>query len=86
MDDLRANDEEGVGGQEAESFDQQFRQRLVELRKGLGWTQERMANALGIPVSTFMAYENHAVAPMYLLPRLALISGRTLSWLLTGYG
>jgi transcriptional regulator with XRE-family HTH domain len=80
------NAEETSVDPEAEYYNRQFRQRLVELRQGLGWTQERMASALSLPLSTYKKYEIRSMPPMYLVPRLALISGRTLSWLLTGYG
>src|SRR5262249_42607797 len=61
------------------AFDAQFRARLVEVRRGLGWPQVRMATALGVSPDAYKKYEIRSAFPMYLLPRLALISGRTLS-------
>lgn len=71
---------------EAENFNQQVRQRLIEVRKGLGWSQSRMASALGVSGEKYKKYETYSVFPIYLLPRLVFVSGRTFSWLLTGYG
>ena len=71
---------------EAERFNEQVRSRLVEVRKGLGWSQARMATALKVPPEDYEKYETNSALPMYLLPRLVVVSGRSLSWLITGYG
>jgi hypothetical protein len=35
--------------EEAERLNEQLRERLVEVREGLGWSQARMASALRVP-------------------------------------
>ena len=59
--------EEALADKDAESFSKQFRQRLIEIREGLGWSQARMASALGVPYANYKKYETRSTAPMYFM-------------------
>jgi ribosome-binding protein aMBF1 (putative translation factor) len=68
------------------SFNNGFRDRLKEARQHMGWTQERMAAALGIGKEQYKTYEYRVAFPLYLLRDLATITDRSIAWLLTGRG
>lgn len=62
-----------------------FRARLKKLRLDRGWTQAEMAEALLISEANYAKYENRKGRfPIYLLPRLALMTGRDMQYLVTG--
>lgn len=68
-------------------FDRGFQQRLRALRLHLELTQEEMADALGIAsADTYSKYERRSMLPIYFLPRLALLTGASLDWIVTGRG
>jgi DNA-binding XRE family transcriptional regulator len=58
--------------------------RVKSIRESKDWTAEQMATALGIPAERYRKYENRTPIPHYLIPRIALLSGRSPEWVLTG--
>jgi transcriptional regulator with XRE-family HTH domain len=61
-----------------------FRRRLKELRLAVDWSQQNMADALGVPLENYKAYEKRVRFPPHLLEKLALITHRELHYLVTG--
>lgn len=61
-----------------------FRQRLKDIRADLGWSQARMAEALGVPLVNYKKYEVRSKFPPHLLDRLALVTHRSLDFIVTG--
>src|SRR5690348_6594971 len=68
----------------AKEFNEALCQRLRMLREEKGWSQEEMATALGIPAERYRKYEARSPLPSYLFPQLALISGRDMTFIVTG--
>ncbi len=66
------------------SFNKALLDRVRGIRAAKGWSAEEMAMALGIPAERYRKYEKRSPIPHYLIPRLALISGRSAEWILTG--
>jgi len=58
--------------------------RVRQLREAGGWTQEQMAEALGIPADRYRKYETRSPMPAYLIQRFASIVGRHIEFVLTG--
>lgn len=50
----------------------------------MGWTQKRMALALGLPEGQYKTFEYRVAFPLYLLRDLSTILDKPISWLLTG--
>jgi transcriptional regulator with XRE-family HTH domain len=71
--------------QESE-FNSQVQKRVAEMRTANGWTQEEMARFLDVPKDRYKKYENRqgSAFPLYLLPVVARLTNRSLSYLLTG--
>lgn len=67
-----------------EVFNERLGGRLRQLRKGRGWSQAEMAALLGVPHERYKKYETRSPIPAYLLPKLAHLSGRSLTYILTG--
>lgn len=61
-----------------------FNQRVRALREARGWTQLQMATALGISEERYRKYENRSPLPHDLLERFALITGRSVHYIVTG--
>jgi transcriptional regulator with XRE-family HTH domain len=57
---------------------------VKELRKARNWTQEQMANALGVTPSAYEKYEARTPMPSYLIPRFAQLVGFTIAYVMTG--
>ncbi len=56
--------------------------RLSTAREAAGLTQEQVAKAVGLTVSTYRSYEKgRARVPVDLLPQLAEVFGRSLYWM-----
>ncbi len=56
--------------------------RLSVAREAAGLTQEQVAEAAGLTVSTYRSYEKgRARVPVDLLPQLAEVFGRSLYWM-----
>lgn len=66
------------------AFNAALCQRVKGIRESKEWTAEEMAVALGIPVHRYRKYESRSPIPHYLIPRIALIAGRSVEWVLTG--
>jgi ribosome-binding protein aMBF1 (putative translation factor) len=58
--------------------------RVRALREARGWTQEQMADALGIPADRYRKYEGRSPLPSYLVERFAGIVGRDVEYVITG--
>lgn len=56
-------------------IEQRLRLALRHHRSRLGWTQERMARALGVEPSTYATYETRSTIPHELIPRFCAITG-----------
>ena len=63
-----------------------FRKRLLGLRTDLDYTQEQMAEALGISKDNYKKYERRSKFPPHLLNKLALLTHRPLEYVVTGHG
>ncbi|SRR5216684_3087304 len=58
--------------------------RLRKLRLAKDWTQAEMATALGVSEERYRKYEKRSWLPVYLLERLALVTGRSITYIVTG--
>lgn len=58
--------------------------RTKTLRKARGFTQARMAIAMGVSHAAYKKYENGTPLPVHLLVRFAAIAQSDLDFLLTG--
>lgn len=58
--------------------------RMVELRNKLGWSQETMAKALGVPFERYKKYETRSPLPVYLIPTFAQLTSCDVDYLLLG--
>jgi transcriptional regulator with XRE-family HTH domain len=62
-----------------------FGQRLRAMRTGLGYTQEQMAQALGIQSARYSKYEiGRSEAPYEVLVKIASLAGVSLDYLIAG--
>ena len=68
----------------AASFNKALCLRVRAFRDAKGWTQERMATALGVPAERYRKYEGRSAMPPYLLTRFATIVEQEISVVLTG--
>lgn len=66
------------------AFNDAFLERVKDLRKRRGWTQEQMAQALGIPDKRYSKYETRSPLPPYLIEHFANLTGVSIEFLLTG--
>lgn len=66
------------------AFNEALALRVRSIREARDWTAEEMAMALGIPAERYRKYENRSPIPQYLIPRVALLAGRSVEWVLTG--
>jgi hypothetical protein len=73
----------GMLGEER-TFNDAYIRRIKTLREALGWTQEEMATALGVPLDRYKKYETRSPLPPYLVERFALIVRREPCFVLTG--
>lgn len=58
--------------------------RLAELRQSLGWSQEQMAERLGIAPRTYQGYERDETEPKFQILRPLAELGGDPTWLVTG--
>ena len=65
-------------------FNRDLCARVKALRIAMDCTQEQMATALGTSVANYRKYESRTPIPHHLIPRLALMTGRDVEWILTG--
>lgn len=59
-----------------DAFNAAFQDRLRRARKEMGWSQPRMAAALGLGLDAYKKYEKRprSAFPLHLLPKLAVIT------------
>ena len=69
---------------EERTFNDAYIRRIKTLREALGWTQEEMATALGVPLERYKKYETRSPLPPYLIERFALVVRREPFFVLTG--
>lgn len=70
---------------EAESvLARRYIDRVADLRRARGLTQQEMADALGIPVERYKKYERRSLLPPILIERFAAIVGRDVRFVVTG--
>ena len=65
-------------------FKQQFIQRTKEAREAIGYSQDRIGQALGIKQDTYKNYEIDRELPHEYVPQFCAITGRSIEWLYTG--
>lgn len=66
-------------------YKREFTARIRRLRKEKGWTQAQMATALGVSTEAYRKYEGRTPLPHALLERFALVTERTVHYLVTGH-
>lgn len=71
---------------EEDEFNERFRDRLVTIRNELKWSQQKMADNLGIQRETYKKYEYRSAFPLYLLPRLIAATEQPYSYWIYGQG
>lgn len=67
-----------------EAYKAAFHERVRAARKGRGWTQETMAELLGISQSHYKQWETRDLMPHEYMPRFCTLTGISLDYLLTG--
>jgi transcriptional regulator with XRE-family HTH domain len=65
-------------------FKMEFCERIALARSHKHWTQQQMADALGIELSAYQKYEKRSLLPHDLVYRFCLICDIELDWLFTG--
>jgi transcriptional regulator with XRE-family HTH domain len=58
--------------------------RVRKLREAKGWTQAQMALALGVTEEAYRKYEGRTPLPLALVERFALITQRSVLYVITG--
>ena len=78
-----APEAEGPKDPRERAFNKAFGARLKAHRKGIGWSQKRLATALQIGVDQYKKYEyGKRSFPLYLLPVLRMITDHSIAdWL-----
>lgn len=71
---VRTRGQWGMSAPTRSAFKAKFCRRVAELRDARGWTQQQMADALGIPLDAYKKYENRSPLPHYLVPRFCLLT------------
>ena len=61
---------------EEDAFNAAFQERLRRARTEMGWSQPRMAAALGLKIDAYKKYETRprSAFPLFLLPKLVVIT------------
>ena len=65
-------------------FANAFLRRTKEARERTAWTQEFVAQALGVPLERYKKYEQRTLMPHYLLDHFCTLVGVDIEWLMTG--
>lgn len=68
----------------ASQFKDAFTARTKAARKARGFTQEQMADLLGMPQDRYKQYEGRTPLPHFLISRFCLITGVDVEWMFTG--
>jgi transcriptional regulator with XRE-family HTH domain len=65
-----------------DAFNAAFQERLRRIRTDMGWSQPRMAAALGLGLDAYKKYEKRprSAFPLFLLPKLVLITDTTYAY------
>ena len=61
-----------------------FIRRIRDARKAIDYTQERMAQELGVPQDQYKHYEKRTILPHHLIPAFCKITGFHPWFILTG--
>lgn len=67
-------------------FLQEFAARVKEARERRPYTQEEIADLLGIPQDKYKHYEKRSMLPHHLIHRFCLLCGVDEAWLYTAHG
>ena len=65
-------------------YTSQVTARTRKLREAKGWTQSQMALALGVTEEAYRKYETRTPLPLALVERFALITERSVHFVITG--
>jgi transcriptional regulator with XRE-family HTH domain len=66
-------------------YDRALVARTRELREALGWTQQKMADALNIPGARYRTYESRGPLPYDLVKPFAELTGASIEFVVTGH-
>ncbi len=66
------------------AFYEAFRIRLKAFRNDLGWSQAKMAKALGLSKANYAKYEDRSKFPLHKLEQLALVTHTSIEYVVTG--
>jgi transcriptional regulator with XRE-family HTH domain len=67
-----------------DNFRSDFCARTARARLAKNWTQQQMADALAVELSTYQKYEKRTPLPHHLVYRFCLICEVEMEWLFTG--
>lgn len=73
---VRSGGQWGMTASSLTEWNLKFCRRIAELRDARGWTQQQMADALGINLERYKKYETRTPMPHGFVSRFALIVGR----------
>lgn len=73
-----------MANREISTYQRGVRRRIKTIREAMGWTQQEMANALGLPLETYRKYELRSMMPLHILTRFHQVSGHSLEYIITG--
>lgn len=66
------------------AFYEAFRIRLKAFRTDLGWSQAKMAKALGLSKANYAKYEDRSKFPLHKLEQLASVTHTSIEYVVTG--
>ena len=66
------------------AFYKAFRERLKGFRNELGWSQDKMAKALGLSKANYAKYEDRSKFPLHKLEQLASVTHTSIEYVVTG--
>jgi transcriptional regulator with XRE-family HTH domain len=69
---------------EISTYQRGVRRRIRNIREAMGWTQQEMASALGIPLETYRKYELRSMMPLHVILRFAQITHHSLDYIISG--
>ncbi len=67
-------------------FHAKLKSRLEAWRGEQNWTQQQMADALGVEWESYKKMEQRGRVPPHLFEKLALVTHETIEWWITGRG
>lgn len=69
-----------------EAYRRAITARLQLLRNSMGKSQPQMAEALGVPLDRYRKYETRTPLPGYLIEPLSVLTGYSVTFIVTGRG